>query len=102
MSTRYVWGRYTIEYVEYTDYDYDYNSVSSGNTIKKIDWSGGAYIADKLVWNGKSFDLSGNIKYWDFYNTGAQEQIGEPRNVWLYIDLEIDGELLLRYQMEQG
>ena len=48
MSARYVWGRYTIEYVEYVDYDYDYNSVSSDNTIKKIDWSGGAYVADKL------------------------------------------------------
>lgn len=76
MSTRYVWGRYTIEYVKHVDYDYDYNSVSSGNTIKKIDWSGGAYVADKLVWNGKSFDLEGNIKYWDFHDTGAQEYIG--------------------------
>lgn len=73
MSTRYVWGRYTIEYVEYWDYDYDYNSVSSGGTIKKIDWSGGAYVADKLVWNGKNFDLSGNIEYWDFYDTGVAE-----------------------------
>lgn len=85
MSTRYVWGRYTIEYVEYVDYDYDYNSVSSGNTIKKIDWSGPAYVADKLVWNGKSFDLSGNIKKWDFYNTGGQEfQGGTQKCMALY------------------
>lgn len=73
MSTRYVWGRYTIEYVEYTDYDYDYNTISSGNTIKKIDWSGQAYVADKLVWNGKNFDLEGNIEKWDFYDTGVTE-----------------------------
>lgn len=85
MSTRYVWGRYTIEYVEYTDYDYDYNTISSGNTIKEIDWSGQAYIADKLEWNGKSFDLSGNIEKWDFNDTGAQESIwGTQKCMALY------------------
>lgn len=106
MSTRYVWGRYTIEQVEYTDYDYDYNSVSSGNTIKKIDWSGGAYIADKLVWNGKGFDLSGNIKYWDFGNTGSQEYIGgtqkcmalsRSRNRWGAIAQVSDGTKVIWY-----
>lgn len=85
MGTRYVWGRYTIEYVEYTDYDYDYNSVSTGRVIKKIDWSGPAYVADKLVWNGKSFDLSGNIKKWNFQNTGVQEDIsGTQKCMALY------------------
>lgn len=85
MSTRYVWGRYTIEYVEYTDYDYDYNTISSGNTIKKIDWSGQAYVADRLVWNGKNFDLEGNIEKWDFYDTGvAESQQGTQKCMALY------------------
>lgn len=85
MSTRYVWGRYTIEYVEHVDYDYDYSTKSSGDTIVKIDWSGQAYIADKLVWNGRSFDLSGNIEKWDFNDTGVQETIsGTQKCMALY------------------
>lgn len=85
MSTRYVWGRYTIEYVEHVDYDYDYNTISSDDTIVKIDWSGQAYIADELVWNGKSFDLEGNIEKWNFQDTGVQEVIsGTQKCMALY------------------
>lgn len=111
MSTRYVWGRYTIEYVEYTDYDYDYNTISSGNTIKKIDWSGQAYVADKLVWNGKSFDLEGNIEKWDFYDTGTQESkrgtqkcmaLYTSGNQWGAIAQVSDGTRVIWYYYHSG
>lgn len=111
MSTRYVWGRYTIEYVEHVDYDYDYNSVSSGNTIIKIDWSGPAYVADKLVWNGKSFDLSGNIEKWDFYDTGVAENKGGTQkcmalyrsgNQWGAIAQVSDGTRVIWYYYHSG
>lgn len=111
MSTRYVWGRYTIEYVEYTDYDYDYNTISSGNTIKKIDWSGQAYVADRLVWNGKNFDLEGNIEKWDFYDTGVAENKGGTQkcmalytsgNQWGAIAQVSDGTRVIWYYYHSG